>query len=377
MSPKHGGPPEAVRQMAQAHKEHGVEIEIATLDGPEEAFLKEVPCKVHALGPVRTKYGWSPALLRWLKTYVHEYSGVVINGIWQYHTLASWRATQEKKVPYLVFPHGALDPWFQESYPLKHLKKCLYWRPFQYPALRDAKAVLFTTQTENEQALISFRPNRWNGLVVPYGTNPPTGDPEAHREAFFSHCPALRGRRFLLFIGRIHEKKGCDLLVDAFSRIASATPDLHLVLAGPDQVGLKARLQKQASTLGVSDRVHFPGLLQGDAKWGAFYASEAFILPSHQENFGIAVAEALACAKPVLISNKVNIWQDISTDEVGIVEEDTVEGTHRMLLRWLRLTESQRKTMAEKALRCFTARYSMKAASRFILDLFRQELQQP
>lgn len=97
-------------------------------------------------------------------------------------------------------------------------------------------------------------------------------------------------------------------------------PKLHLVISGPDRVGVKARMQKQASALGISDRVHWSGLLQGDARSGAIYASEALVLPFHQENFGTTVAEALAGGTPVLISNKVNIWQDISTDQ-GIIEE--------------------------------------------------------
>jgi glycosyltransferase involved in cell wall biosynthesis len=373
LSLKHGGPPEGLRQLAEACHQEGIYLEVASLDGPEEPFLKELPFKVHAFGPVRTVYGYSFRLLPWLRRHIPDYDGIVINGIWQYHTLATWRAVRNK-VPYAIFIHGALDPWFKKRYPLKHLKKLLYWSVFQYPVLRDALAVLFTSQTEKEQALLSFRLNRWNGIVVPYGTNPPGGDPAAQKEIFISVCPAVRNRRFLLFMARIHEKKGCDLLIDAFSRASSTAPDLHLVMAGPDQVGWKATLEKQARKLGIGDRIHWPGLLQKDAKWGAFYAAEAFVLPSHQENFGIAVAEALACGKPVLVSNKVNIWQDVIADGAGIVAEDTATGTYALLRKWLDLSETQRVEMSQKASTCFLKRYSMRRAARAIGEMFEHEL---
>ena len=373
LSLKHGGPPEGLRQLAEGYRQVGIHLEVASLDDPDEAFIKELPFKVYAFGPVKSVYGYSASLLPWLRENVDRYDAVVINGIWQYNSFAAWRAVKNK-VPYAVFIHGALDPWFQETYPLKHLKKVLYWRPFQYPVLRDALAVLFTTQTEKEQAIMSFRPNQWNGVVVPYGTNRPGGDPKAQKEIFFAACPQVRNHRFLLFMARIHEKKGCDLLIEAFSRIASAEPELHLVMAGPDQVGLKATLEKHAQRLGVADRIHWPGLLEKDAKWGAFYASEAFILPSHQENFGISVAEALACGKPVLITDKVNIWQDVVADGAGMVEADTVEGTHSLLRRWLALPDGQPEEMAKSASACFTARYSMGGAAIAIGKMFEQHI---
>ena len=119
-----------------------------------------------------------------------------------------------------------------------------------------------------------------------------------------------------------------------FCQVGGGRSATHLVIAGPDEEGLKPELLSLASEAGVSDRVHFPGMLQGDAKWGAFYAAEAFVLPSHQENFGVAVAEALACGTPVLISNQVNIWREIAEDGVGLVEDDDLAGTMRLLERW-------------------------------------------
>ena len=370
---KYGGPPEGLRQLAEGYRQEGVQLEVVSLDSPEESFLADLPFKVHALGPVKSVYGYSPQLLPWLRAHTNDYDAVIINGVWQYHGLATWRAIKNK-LPYCVFTHGALDPWFQKRYPLKHLKKKFYWRGFQYPVLRDALAVLFTTETEKEQAVHSFTPHQWNGIVVPYGTYPPAGNPDAQKEVFFSQYPGMRQRNFLLFMGRIHEKKGCDLLIDAFSRIASSAPDLDIVMAGPDQVGLKVVLQKKAEKLGIGNRIHWPGLLQKDAKWGAFHAAEAFVLPSHQENFGISVAEALGCGKPVLISNKVNIWQDVIADGSGLVDDDSLEGVYRLLSGWLQLSEGQRVDMSRRALQSFAKRYSMRSTAITIRNIFVQRI---
>ena len=141
--------------------------------------------------------------------------------------------------------------------------------------------------------------------------------------------------------------------------MADAHPDVDLVIAGPDQGGLQARLQRQAARLGIARRVFWPGMLQGAVKYGAFRAAEAFVLPSHQENFGIVVAEALACGTPVLLSDQVNIWREILESEVGLVEPDTLEGTHRLLSRWLSSPEAERGAMAGRAELVFQQRFSL------------------
>jgi glycosyltransferase involved in cell wall biosynthesis len=111
-------------------------------------------------------------------------------------------------------------------------------------------------------------------------------------------------------------------------------------------------------------------MVTGDAKWGAFFASEAFILPSHQENFGIAVAEALACGRPVLLADKVNIAEDIAEDGAGLMEEDTPDGTLRLLTRWIAMSPEERKAMGERACSCFHHRYDMRENAKAIIRLF-------
>lgn len=369
LSPASGGPAEALRQIVRAYPQVGVQAEIACLDDPTSEWFPDFTAQVHGFGPVRSSYGRSSSLREWLEQNVPRFDGVVAHAMWSYPALAASRAAKGR-VPYAVFTHGMLDPWFNRRYPLKKLKKQLYW-PIQYPVLRDAKSVLFTSKLESELAPQSFKPNKWTSLVVPYGTNGPPPEVDAQQRAFHERMPELASRRFLLFLSRIHEKKGTDLLVDAFAAIAQDYPEVDLVIAGPDQEGLQTKLTAQTQRLGISQRVHWPGLLTGDAKWGALRACEAMVLPSHQENFGVVVAEALACGRPGLISDQVNLWPDIVEDSAGLVEPDTLDGTRALLERWLHMSAQAQAEMGERALTTFKTRYSMQNCAIAIRNLFR------
>ncbi len=357
LHPEYGGPAQLVRCIVGAGPRLGWEGEVACLDEPRQAFLQEIPFRVHALGENRSTYGYSKHWVPWLHKNMDRFDGVVIHGIWQYQSWGTWRAIHGRK-PYVLFPHGMLDPWFKRRYPLKHIKKWIYWNLAEYRVLRDASFILFTCETEQRLAPESFRMPPWNAAVVPYGAELPTGDPQRQLEAFYAACPGARGRRFFLHLGRIHPKKGCDLLIDAFATIAARFPDIDLVMAGPD-AGMRAGLEARVAAAKLSSRVHWPGLITGEANWGAFHASEAFILPSHQENFGIAVAEALGCSKPVLISDQVNIWPEIHADGAGLVAPDTLDGAKNLLERWLALDAKQREEMGQRARACFETRYNL------------------
>ena len=362
-SPVTGGPPEVVRQLARAYRNVGEGMEVVCLDDPDAPFLTDIPCPVHALGQsFLGRYAFSPRLSRWLHANSGRFDGMVMHGIWTFPGVALRFAARRAAKPYGIFVHGALDPWFDKQYPLKHLKKLLYW-PLQYAVFRDARAVFFTAESERDLAKTSFRPSHWTSVVVPCGIT----DPEEHGmdagsqiETFYRRFPELRARRYLLFLARIHAKKGCDLLVEAFAKIAPSVPEVDLVIAGPDQEGMQAKLQLRAEQLGIARRIHWPGMIAGDLKWGALRASDALVLTSHSENFGIAVVECLAVGRPVLISNQVNIWAEIEHDRVGLVEDDTLEGTERLLRRWFSTPRPERDAMAIRARASFNRRYTMK-----------------
>jgi glycosyltransferase involved in cell wall biosynthesis len=365
VNPALGGPIESIKQSSAALLRRGHSVEIISLDAPEDPWVRAAPVPVHALGPGLGGYGYEPRFSRWIRQRRADYDAVIVHGIWQYSSFGVWRALAGTTTPYFVFPHGMLDPWFKRTYPLKHLKKLLYWPWGEYRVLRDAAAVLFTSEEERRLARESFQLYRCKEVVVNYGTAAPANLENA-RHAFFEAFPNLRGQRFFLFLGRLHEKKGCDQLIEAFGKIRNSSERIQLMIAGPcADDGYRRHLQQMAA---ASDgMISFPGMLSGDLKWGALSAAEAFVLPSHQENFGIAVVEALACGTPVLISNKVNIWREIEADGAGYVENDDLAGTVALLNRWLATPAEIRFAMKQKATNCFASRFEIERATDSLL----------
>ena len=372
LNPAGGGPAQGVRNITACYGALGAVPTIVSLDAPDAPWLELGHARAVGLGPGRGgTFSYAPRLLPWLRAHAGDFDAAVVHGLWQYPGVAARLALRTAGVPYFVYPHGMLDPWFRHEYPLKHAKKCLYWWLAQHAVLRDAAAVLFTCEEERRLARASFRPYRVREAVVNYGTTLPAGGRPEQRDAFLAAFPALHGQRLLLFLGRIHEKKGCDLLIDGFAEAASRETALHLVMAGPDQTGWQADLQRRAAEHGVAGRITWTGMLQGDLKWGALQAAEAFVLPSHQENFGIAVAEALAVGTPVLISDKVNIWREIEADDAGLVAPDTRAGTVSLLQDWLVLSPDERQQMAARARDCFAQRFEMRQAVENLLAVIR------
>jgi glycosyltransferase involved in cell wall biosynthesis len=367
MDARRGGTAEAVRQLGLQLGKMGCNVDVVTLDDPQQPFVLGYPLNAFALGPSRGVYSYNRKLVPWLKANVGQYDAVIVNGLWQYHSFAVWQVLRRGDIPYYVFPHGMLDPWFRRTYPLKHLKKWLYWPWAEYRVLRDARRVLFTSDEERRLARQSFWLYRANERIVALGINPPPANADYLKEQFLAAHPRLHGQRILLFMSRIHEKKGCDLLIQAFAKLAHRDPVLHLVVAGPDQSGLVAKLKNLAKDLGVMDRVSWLGMLQGDMKWGAFYSAQAFVLPSHQENFGISVAEAMSCGLPVLISDKVNIWREIEMDGAGFVASDSLEGTVKNLGAWFDLDVQKRIDMAIHATMSFQRRFTAEAMAKSLL----------
>lgn len=363
-NPAGGGPIEGIRQLAAVQKTFGHEVEVLSLDAPDAPWLVDFPLPLHTLGPGRSSYGYTPRAIPWLRQHAGEYDIVVVNGLWQYNGFATRLALHGSATPYCVFTHGMLDPWFKRRYPLKHLKKWLYWPWGEYRVLRDAAAVFFTAEEERLRARKSFWLYRCREIVVSYGTATPPGDVAVQRALFAEKFPALAGRRLLLFLGRVHEKKGCEMLLEAFRESHTGSGcDLHLVFAGPADSPYARRLQGEVIRLGLDSDVTWTGMLSGDLKWGAFRSAEAFILPSHQENFGIAVAEALACGLPVLISDRVNICREIDAAQAGLIEPDDQAGTRRLLGRWLALSDEERQAMGRRAATCFAQRFEIHQAA--------------
>ena len=408
MSAECGGPAQGIRNIMPHLVEAGCTVEVVCLDAPGAA-IPPVPesLVIHRLGPVSNRWCCSPRLAHWLSTSLIHYDAITVHGLWLHTSFAVWRSIKNrhdtqgspknhKRTPgYWIFPHGMLDPWFQKttSRRLKAVRNWIYWKLIEHRVVRDAEGMLFTCESERQLARTTFHPYRPRQEInVGYGIEDAPIPCEAQAQAWGESSPLTKGTPFWLFLGRVDQKKGVDLLVQAYAKlvaeffapspsteIAATLPDL--VIAGP---GLDSDYGRGIERLTASvppgphgPRIHFPGLLLGDAKWGAFYACEAFILPSHQENFGIAVVEALACGKPVLISDQINIWREIHDDGAAFVESDTEAGTLALLKRWMTLRESDKANMGVRARSCFERRFEAKEAARRLLDVLTESLPQP
>ncbi|MFD1912804.1 glycosyltransferase [Halodurantibacterium flavum] len=357
-----GGPVEGMLRSAACHAALGHETEVLSLDPPDAAQVAGLP--LHALGPVARRYGYTPTLAGWIAANAGRFDAAVVHGLWTHASVGGARAAARAGLPYVLFPHGMMDPWFRRTAPVKHLAKQALWWAGQGQALARAHAVLFTSEEERRAARDVFIGPRYRGRVVAYGAAGPPGGmtmPDAHLAG---------GRPFLLFLGRLHPKKGCDLALEGFAR--AAAPGLDLVLAGPDEAGLGPGLIARAAALGLGGRVHLPGMLQGEAKWQALRRAEALVLPSHQENFGIVVAEALACGTPVLISDKVNIWREVLADGAGLVAPDTVAGAARLIRDWQALGGATRAEMGRAARASWESRYRIEAAAEALLAVLQE-----
>ena len=406
MDPNTGGPSQGIRNYIPELARLGIESEVVCLDDPNSNFLLSDNFITHALGPSKKPWNYNKKLLPWLLKNFYRFDAIIVQGLWLYHGYAARKALKmykrsiKKNPPPLyykepklfVMPHGMLDPYFQKAKDrrLKAIRNWIYWKLIENKLIKDAEGILFTCQTELHLAKMPFHPYKpKRELNIGFGIQEPPLYTEDMRDDFWEKCAAVKYHSYLLFLSRIHEKKGVDILITAYANILkkkirrqilvldddSLVDEENwqknnipaLVIAGPGlETAYGIRIQQMVNDLNLQSYVHFPGMLTGNTKWGAFYGCEAFILPSHQENFGVAIVEALACSKPVLITNYVNIWEEIETEDGGLIGEDTVESIQEMLEIWFELSSRRKYEMGLKAQVCYDKHFNItKVVKRF------------
>jgi glycosyltransferase involved in cell wall biosynthesis len=357
--PKTGGPIEGIKQFNKIYKKLNIKANIVTNDNPNENFLKKknLP-KVIATGPIPKTYkllnNFNPKLYYWLNQNIKNYDYVIINGIWQFHNYAVYKNAMKFNIPYFVFPHGMLDPWFNENFFFKKIKKNIYWYLIQHKVLQHSKKVLFTTKIESELARNSFRPYKINQTVLGYGIQ---GNPflKSRENLFFKKYKKLKQKKILLYLGRVAEKKGLDLLINAFSLVRET--DMHLIIAGNYNNKYAKQMKSLIDNLNIKKFITWTGPVYDKLKWDTYKAANLFCLPSHQENFGISVIEALSSGIPVLISNKVNTFKFIRNYGCGFVNNDDLDGTIKSLNEW---KKNKRKNLYKKSIHCFNQNFQIK-----------------
>lgn len=382
---RNGGTTSHVLSISRIWESLGHTCHVLCLDPPDAACVAASPIKTIAIGPSKSladlsrklpflRYGFTPALLRWLRRNAETYDVIILNGFWNYTSLGCWRALRKSKVPYFICPHGMLDPWLKRRDRLRHLLRSAFWFLVESRVARDARGVIFACEEERRLARNEFLNQNVSTFVIRYGAE----DLAAHAANSPAQALAIaRDRRLILFLGRVHEKKGLDLLISAFAEIQHRFPEFDLCIVGPDHNGLAPKLKQLALDLNVAKRIHWADMLVGQEKQGAYLSAEFFVLPSHQENFGISITEAMSFSLPALITDKVNIWREVVEADAGICIPDTHAGVRDGLIRMCALAPETRARMANNARRCFAEQFDLDKNARQFLALLGALIQAP
>jgi glycosyltransferase involved in cell wall biosynthesis len=315
LAPASGGPAKAGFEMARALARRGHDMTIYTTDfgqpadAPRDQTRDGVGIRLFPLQAPRIWLASWP-LRHALAHDLPEFDLLHLHSLYLFHDWAAGGLARRIAKPYLVRPHGSLDPYIHRR---RRLKKAIFDLWFQNRVLAGAAAIHYTAEDEMRlaQPFVQGAP----GVVIPNGLDPADYATLPPKGSFRARYPEIGDRQILLFLGRINFKKGLDILARAVGRLARK--DLHLVIAGPDG-GYLAETRRFIAEAGVVDRTTFTGMLAGEEKLAAFADAALFLLPSYSENFGIAVVEAMACGLPVLISDRVNIWREVVADRAGL-----------------------------------------------------------
>lgn len=331
LDPSAGGTTTALCGLVAAQHRAGLDIRVAThvvpqTDAPIIAGLRAGGIVVEALPPSASAAGRTKAASA-MPALVGAADVVHIHAVWEPIQHFAAHTARRLGTPYIISPHGMIDPYNLRQ---KRLKKWLYRVGRLQGHLNHATAVHCTTQAEAELASPLLR--RPAILIESLGvdlhefeTLPPAG-------TFRAAYPATGQRPILLFLGRLHAKKGLDILLAAFAKATRG--DTILVLAGPDG-GYEATARSMVRSLGLEEDVLFTGMLHGVERIDALVDALVMVLPSYQENFGIIVIESLACGTPVIISDQVNLHPEISPAKVGTIIEASCNALVPALNQWL------------------------------------------
>jgi len=374
LAPRYGGPPKACFEMARAvaNLGHAVSIYTTNQDGPFElnvptdqpVFKDGVEIRHFPVQHPRF-WGFSFPLARALRKTNGEIDVVHIHSLYLFHNMIAAHYCRKYNIPYLIRPHGTLDPYIYKRH---RLRKTVMELLFERRNIKRAVAMHFTTEEEKNLAepYIFQTP----GIVVPHGLDLSEYESMPEQGMFRNQYPETIGKKVVLFFGRLNFKKGMDILVHAFAQVAQVRDDVHLVLAGPDNEGFGGKVRAWLKDDEILDRATFTGMLLGKDKLAVLQDADMFVLPSYTENFGISVVEAMACGLPVLISDKVNIWREVTASGAGKVASCEADRFAEMMLKLLDNPEAG-KQMGENGRALVKKRYQWSSVALALENVYR------
>jgi glycosyltransferase involved in cell wall biosynthesis len=369
-----GGPAIAIVPMCRALRQHGVEVFListdAGIDEPKDvADYKGVPAKFFS-SQLGESFKYSRPLAIWLKSNIQNFNLVHIHAVFNHSSVAAARACQSAGVPYVVRPLGTLDPW---SMTQKSFRKRLFWQLSGKKMLRRAAAVHYTTEAEKlaTEGLLGLN----HGKVIALGIEP-NSKTSGSKERLAHYFPILERESYVLVLSRLHPKKGLDVLIDAFLSLVQQEKFRHwfLVIAGDGPEDHVLKLKRKAASSLQRDRILFTGWVEGEAKDALLNSASLLVLPSHQENFGLCVMEALSQSVPVLLSPHVNLAPDVASANAGwiaAVEKDALATTLAEAL-----ADKNELVNRGRAGRELSLKYSWDSTAKNLADLYRDVLQQ-
>src|SRR5215471_16668764 len=335
-----GGPAGSVTNLAEALTAHGVSSHLFTLDYQwlgERARSKEVIEHVLAAGFIARRFrGHDPAAKRKLADLAaSEFDLIHNHGMWMFPNLYARIAAQKANIPLVTSPRGMLDSWALNR---SRAKKRAVWLLHER---RNLLAVtVFHATSEQEAAAVRGLGFQQPIAVIGNGVSA-ASNRDLCDDSILESYPDLMGKKGLLFMSRLHPKKGLEPLIHAWSQLSRMFSDWRLVIAGPDLTGYRPKLDQLVTALGLSDTVLFTGPLQGSAKESMLSWADLFVLPSYSENFGNVVAEALACGLPV-VTTTATPWRELVEQDCGWYVHPTLDSVTEALAAAMSLSDGAR-----------------------------------
>ena len=356
LSKNYGGPANTILDSSKTLSKKGFEVDILTYDTAKNKIIKPYNIKIFNLGSNYLNDFFNFKIIYWLIKNKHNYDYFIVHGIWRLKTLLA-RIILKKN--YFVFIHGMLDPYFASEI-LKRIKKRIYWNLIEKKNLIKSKSILLTSIKEKKLLKNTFvNVNGIKKKVISYGIIKPSFNRSLVIRKFKKKYPILKNEKYLIYLGRFHKKKGCLNLINAIEKLKKKNINLKVLMAGPES-SYKKKLENLCKIKGLGKNIIWSKFITKDLKWGALCNSQAMILPSHGENFGVSVVESLACKTPVIITKKVNIFDEINKFRAGLVCSDNNKSLINALRKFNSLNTNQLNMLKKNSLKCFNHNFNLK-----------------